>query len=69
MRAQIPTHAGPLKFATARTLKKLWQLGLQVDYWTINDRNEAARLVALGVDGIMTDDPARIVPAVRAAGG
>jgi glycerophosphoryl diester phosphodiesterase len=68
-RAQIPTHAGPLKFATARTLKKLRQLGLQVDYWTINDRNEAVRLVALGVDGIMTDDPARIVPAVRAAGG
>jgi glycerophosphoryl diester phosphodiesterase len=68
-RAQIPTHAGPLRFATPRTLKKLRQLGLQVDYWTINDPNEARRLVALGVDGIMTDDPARIVPAVRAAGG
>ncbi len=68
-RAQIPTHAGPLRFATPRSLKKLRQLGLQVDYWTINDPDEARRLVALGVDGIMTDDPARIVPAVRAAGG
>jgi glycerophosphoryl diester phosphodiesterase len=68
-RAQIPTHAGPLRFATARSLDKLRQLGLQVDYWTINDPDEARRLVALGVDGIMTDDPARIVPAVRAAGG
>lgn len=68
-RAQIPTHAGPLQFATPRSLKKLKQLGLQVDYWTINDANEARRLVALGVDGIMTDDPGLIVPAVRGAGG
>jgi glycerophosphoryl diester phosphodiesterase len=68
-RAQIPTHAGPLRFATPRSLKKLRQLGLQVDYWTINDPDQARRLVALGVDGIMTDDPALIVPAVRAAGG
>jgi glycerophosphoryl diester phosphodiesterase len=68
-RAQIPTHAGPLNFATPRTLQKLRQLGLYVDYWTINDPDEARRLVALGVDGIMTDDPAQIVPAVRAAGG
>jgi len=50
-------------------LEKLRQLGLRVDYWTINDPNEARRLVALGADGIMTDDPARIVPLVRAAGG
>ncbi|MEP7052112.1 MAG: glycerophosphodiester phosphodiesterase [Pseudomonadota bacterium] len=68
-RAQIPTHAGPLRFASSRSLKKLKQLGLQVDYWTINDPNEARRLVALGVDGIMTDDPGLIVPAVRSAGG
>jgi len=65
-RAQIPTHAGPLKFATPRSLDKLHGLGLEVDFWTINDPAEAQRLVALGADGIMTDDPARIVPAVRA---
>jgi glycerophosphoryl diester phosphodiesterase len=68
-RAQIPTHSGPLQLATQRKLHKLRELGLQVDYWTINDVHEARRLVMLGVDGIMTDDPARIVPVVRAAGG
>jgi glycerophosphoryl diester phosphodiesterase len=68
-RAQIPTHSGPLCFATRRTVKKLQRRGLGVDFWTINDPAEARALVALGVDGIMTDDPARIVPAVRAAGG
>ena len=66
-RAQIPTHAGLLQLATPRKLDKLRQLGLRVDYWTINDPNEARRLVALGADGIMTDDPACIVPVVRAA--
>jgi glycerophosphoryl diester phosphodiesterase len=68
-RAQIPTHVGPWSLANRRTLKKLRGLGLSVDFWTINDPDEARALVELGVDGVMTDDPARIVPAVRSAGG
>jgi glycerophosphoryl diester phosphodiesterase len=42
--------------------------GVRVDFWTVNDPVEATALVALDVDGIMTDDPARVVPAVRATG-
>jgi glycerophosphoryl diester phosphodiesterase len=68
-RAQIPTHVGPWSIASRRVLEELHALGLGVDYWTINDPDEARRLVALGADGIMTDDPALIVPAVRSAGG
>jgi glycerophosphoryl diester phosphodiesterase len=68
-RAQIPTRSGPFHFATRGTLRKLHRLGLSVDFWTINDPEEAKALVLLGADGVMTDDPARIVPAVRAAGG
>lgn len=68
-RAQIPTHAGPFSLSSRRIFEKLRALGLSIDYWTINDPSDAVRLVALGADGIMTDDPARIVPAVRAAGG
>ena len=68
-RAQIPIRVGPWPIATQRVVEKLHALGLKVDYWTINDPGEARRLVALGVDGIMTDDPARVVPAVRGAGG
>jgi glycerophosphoryl diester phosphodiesterase len=68
-RAQIPTHAGPWPIGTERLIDKLHALGLAVDYWTINDPEEARRLVALGADGIMTDDPALVVPAVRSAGG
>ncbi len=38
------------------------RLGLRLDFWTINDPAEARRLLALGADGIMTDDPRVIAP-------
>jgi glycerophosphoryl diester phosphodiesterase len=38
---------------------------LRVDYWTVNEPALASSLAALGADGIMTDDPAVIVPALR----
>jgi len=60
--AQIPTGAGPLDFATERLVNRCHSLGIRVDFWTINDADEAARLLALGADGIMTDDPAAIAP-------
>ncbi len=35
-------------------------LGLKVAPWTVNDRAEMERLIALGVDGIITDYPDRL---------
>lgn len=60
--AQIPVKAGPITLATPRFLAKLHELGMRVDFWTINDPAEARRLLALGADGIMTDDPRAIAP-------
>jgi glycerophosphoryl diester phosphodiesterase len=68
-RAQIPIRVGPCSIATQRVVNRLHELGLAVDYWTVNDPETARRIVQLGADGVMTDDPARVVPAVRAAGG
>ncbi len=67
---------GPLRVHAARAQLPLWlarpwvvarmkTLGLAVDFWTVDDPALARRLVALGADGIMTNDPARIVPALR----
>jgi len=63
--AQVPVKAGPVVMGSKWFIDKCHQLGMRVDFWTINDPAEARRLIALGADGIMTDDPARMAPALR----
>lgn len=58
--AQVPVVAGPFRLASAEFIDKCHAAGLRVDFWTINDVTQARALVALGADGIMTDDPARV---------
>jgi glycerophosphoryl diester phosphodiesterase len=44
--------------------------GVQIHVWTINDESEMRRLIALGVDGVMSDFPGRlraVVDTTRAA--
>jgi glycerophosphoryl diester phosphodiesterase len=60
--AQVPTKHGPLHFDRAAFVAKCHSLGLRIDYWVIDDFAEAERLLALGADGIMTNDPATIRP-------
>jgi glycerophosphoryl diester phosphodiesterase len=45
---------------SAASVAQAHERGLRVWVYTINDAGEAARLVALGVDGIITDNPAAI---------
>lgn len=56
--AQVPTNQGPLPLVTERFVATAHRRGVQVHVWTIDDRAEMARLLDLGVDGIMTDRPA-----------
>ncbi len=58
--AQVPLRAGPLRFDSRWFIDKCHAAGMRVDFWTINEPAEAARLYALGADGVMTDDPARV---------
>lgn len=62
---QIPTRAGPFDLSTPDVLNRCHALGLRVDYWTIDHPAEAHRLLALGADGIVTNDPAAIAPVFR----
>lgn len=56
--AQVPVSQGPLRFDRTPFIAKCHSLGLRVDFWTIDSVEEAERLLALGADGIMTNDPA-----------
>jgi glycerophosphoryl diester phosphodiesterase len=68
-RAQIPRSHGRLRLDSVAFIEKCHALGVAVDYWTINDADEARLLVSRRADGIVTDDPRRIVAALRSAGG
>ncbi|HEY4245163.1 MAG TPA: glycerophosphodiester phosphodiesterase [Kofleriaceae bacterium] len=63
--AQVPVAQGPLHFDRASFVAKCHAVGLRVDYWVVDDPDEAARLIALGADGIMTNDPARIASRLK----
>jgi glycerophosphoryl diester phosphodiesterase len=48
------------KRVNPRLFKEAHRLGIEVFPWTINSKEEAAWLVRLGADGLVTDDPCRI---------
>ena len=50
---------------TARRLARAHAAGLRVHAWTVDDPARARRLVRLGVDGLFTNDPARLARALR----
>ena len=43
--------------------------GLFVNPWTVNFEEEMRRLIGLGVDGIITDDPPLLIALLRSKGG
>ncbi len=53
---------------TADRLARARALGLLVHVWTVNDAADIAAMAALGVDGIITDYPARAVDVLAGMG-
>jgi glycerophosphoryl diester phosphodiesterase len=64
--AQVPVSQGAIRFDRTPFIAKCHNLGLRVDFWTIDDPATAERLLALGADGIMTNDPAALRPLFEA---
>lgn len=58
---QIPMAAGPVKVVTPAFVKAMHQRGAVVMVWTINDEETMRRLFEMGVDSVMTDDPALVI--------
>jgi glycerophosphoryl diester phosphodiesterase len=61
--AQVPPSVWRFRFDRREFIEKCHSLGIRVDFWVIDDLDQARRLLALGADGIQTDDPARIAAA------
>jgi glycerophosphoryl diester phosphodiesterase len=46
---------------TENEVRKAHEAGIRVIPWTANTREDWTRLIAAGVDGIITDDPAALI--------
>jgi len=54
---------------TSAVTEKAHRAGLQVVAWTINEAEQMRRMIAAGVDGIMTDYPDRLFELLRESAG
>ncbi|WP_243074716.1 glycerophosphodiester phosphodiesterase family protein [Microbacterium sp. SS28] len=52
---QVPERQGRIRIVTPRFIDYAHAAGVEVHVWTVNDPADMRRLVALGVDGIVTD--------------
>jgi glycerophosphoryl diester phosphodiesterase len=64
---QVPEFAGPTRVISERFVQDAHGAGLGVQAWTVDAVADARRLMAWGVDGLITDRPDLIVPIVHAA--
>ncbi len=55
--AAVPRRSGGIEVVTPRVLRHFHGLGMPVHVWTIDDVAEMRSLLALGVDGIISDRP------------
>lgn len=65
---QVPPRALWRRLVTRRFVEEAHRGGREVHVWTVNDAPAAARLLDLGVDGIITDFPERILRLYRERG-
>lgn len=55
--AQVPVRAGRIEIVTQRFVQHAHEVGIHVHVWGVDDPTEMHRLLDLGVDGLMTDEP------------
>jgi glycerophosphoryl diester phosphodiesterase len=62
---QVPEYAFGLQVLTREFVEAAHKQSLEVHVWTINDEAGMRRVMALGVDGVMTDYPDRLLGLLR----
>jgi glycerophosphoryl diester phosphodiesterase len=61
---QIPERVGRMALLSPALIRAAHAAGVEVHVWTVNDEADMRRLLALGVDGLVTD---RVDLALRVA--
>jgi glycerophosphoryl diester phosphodiesterase len=62
---QVPENVGYLNVVSKDFVETAHKLNLKVHVWTINKPEDMQRLLEMGVDGIMTDYPDRLLNLLR----
>lgn len=63
---QIPPRHQAMELATPPSVAAAHRLGIELHVWTVNEEREMRALLAMGVDGILTDFPERLLPLAAA---
>ncbi len=58
---EIPRRLGSMNIVDERYIRNAHEHNVKVHVWTINDVEDMQDLIDIGVDGIMTDYPARLM--------
>jgi glycerophosphoryl diester phosphodiesterase len=58
---QFPEYFGEIHVVRPRFLEAARSFNVRVQVWTVNDEKDLARMLAMGVDGIVTDYPDRLL--------
>ncbi|NLF64125.1 MAG: glycerophosphodiester phosphodiesterase [Chloroflexi bacterium] len=58
---QVPEYSGGLHVVTAGFVRGAHRRNVAVHVWTVNETADMERLLALGVDGLITDRPDRLL--------
>ena len=66
--ASIPLRQGRIPLATRRFVQHAHRAGVAVYAWTIDDPAEMSRLLDIGIDGVMTDEPAVLIEVMAERG-
>jgi hypothetical protein len=61
--AYVPPHFSELGFANRRFIDTCHSYGIRIDFGPVDTLQEAKRLIALGADSLVTNDPARLLQA------
>lgn len=65
---QVPMRRGPIRVVTPHFVSRCQAVGLAVHVWVIDEPGDMEELLAMGVDGLVTDDAVALAAVMGARG-